>query len=234
MTVALSALLSYFAYTRHFLTAAGSLAALFVALDIGLLGSLSWLLLIIVFVASAFITTRFRLLDKSRIGVQEGRRGERGAINVLANSLPAVIIAAIHYVFPQHSPLLSFLYLVSIGAATADTVASEIGVLDGNARLITNFRPVPRGTDGGVSLLGTVASGASALFIVSAGYGLMSIFGQAPPFFMLPYAALFGFLGSIVDSILGAALERRAIIGKHLNNISSIVIACLLALLLVP
>ena len=48
-------------------------------------------------------------------------------------------------------------FIGSIAVATADTLASEIGVVDKYPRLITNFKKVPPGTDGGISPIGTAA-----------------------------------------------------------------------------
>ncbi|MEM3852116.1 MAG: DUF92 domain-containing protein [Methanomassiliicoccales archaeon] len=222
--------MSFAAYRYRFLTVSGSVAALFVAVFVGVLGGLDWLLLIIVFVLAAFITTRFRIVDKLKKGVQEGRHGERGAINVVANSLVAVIIAILNFSFG--SEYFSILFLVAIASATSDTVASEVGVIDERTRLITNLRPVPPSTNGGVSPTGTIAALLSSLFICFVGLGLMIAFGRHLDVVEVLIASLFGFAGSIIDSVLGATLERRGIIGKQTNNFTSIALACLFAFVL--
>ena len=231
VSVILSLLLSYAAYRQKMLTLAGSVAAFTVSALIGLLGNLSWLLLILTFVAAAFVTTRFRILEKARMGLQEGRKGERGSLNVVGNSLPAVFIALLSTVLGvQGSQMVyAIIYTVAIGAATADTLASEIGVIDRHPRLITTMRPVPPGTDGGVSVLGTAASFGGALFISVAGYVLMMLLGQPLPAYFIPLTAMLGLLGSLIDSLLGATLERNGLIGKQTNNLASIVVACLIA-----
>ncbi len=231
ISIILSLLLSYAAYRQKMLTLAGSVAAFTVSALIGLLGNLSWLLLILTFVAAAFVTTRFRILEKARMGLQEGRRGERGSLNVVGNSLPAVFIALLSTVLAVQGSQTSYaiIYTVAIGAATADTLASEIGVIDRHPRLITTMRPVPPGTDGGISVLGTAASFGGALFISVAGYVLMMLLGQPLPAYFIPLTAVLGLLGSLIDSLLGATLERNGLIGKQTNNLASIVVACLIA-----
>ncbi len=234
IAIVLSSLLSYAAYRQKLLTSYGSISAFAVSGIVGVLGNLSWLLLILSFVAAAFLTTRFRLLEKARMGLQEGRRGERGTLNVVANSLPAVFVALLSTALSSlaSQALFATIFTVAIGAATADTLASEVGVIDRRPRLITTMRPVPPGTDGGVSLLGTAASFGGALFISVVGYALIVLLGQPLPFYFIPFTAAVGLSGSIVDSFLGATLERNGIIGKQTNNVTSIVVACILAGLL--
>ncbi len=67
------------------------------------------------------------------------------------------------------------------------------------------------------------------MFIALTGYALLFLSGIQLPVSLLPPVVLFGFLGSMVDSLLGATLERRGLIGKQTNNVSSIVIVSLLA-----
>jgi len=235
VAIALSFVLSYIAFRQQMLTASGSASAFAVSAAIGVFGSISWLLIILVFVIAAFLTTRFRILEKMKYNLQEGRGGERGTLNVVANSLPAVLIAlASTFLYGRMSQAdFSIIYVTAVAAATSDTLASEIGVIDRNAVLITNFRRVAPGTDGGISLLGTAAALAGAAFISIVGYVLIELFRQRLPLLGVGIAITAGFLGSIVDSILGAVLERRRIIGKQTNNIASITAACLIALVLV-
>jgi uncharacterized protein (TIGR00297 family) len=226
--------LSSLAYRQRMLTASGSFAAFLVSSAIGVFGGLPWLLTVLAFVVAAFLTTRFKLLEKAGRGLQEGRKGERGTVNVLANSLPGVVIALLSFFLPgsvTHTEY-ALLFIVSIGAAASDTLASEIGVIDRNTRLITTFKKVPTGTDGGVSILGTAAALGGATFIAFTGYAFLFLSGQMLPVSLLPALVVFGFLGSVVDSVLGATLERRGLIGKQTNNVSSIVIASLLAYIL--
>jgi len=103
----------------------------------------------------------------------------------------------------------------SIAAATADTWATEIGRHSRTApRLITNGRPVPAGTDGGITLLGTVGGFAGAGFI--AGLALM-----VEPRVAVAVGAA-GVFGLLLDSFLGATLQGvRAWLDNDFVNLAA-------------
>ena len=97
----------------------------------------------------------------------------------------------------------------SLAAATSDTWASEIGRHSRAApRLITSGRPVPAGTDGGLTVLGTTGGIAGALFI--AGFARVLV-----PRGALVAVAVAGIAGMLLDSLLGATLQGRR---KWLDN----------------
>ena len=231
ISLVLSIALSYLAYRQGMLTANGSVAAFAVSASVGVLGNLSWLLIILTFVIAAFVTTRFNILDKAGRGLQEGKKGERGTVNVIANSLPAVVISAASHIFGNgvSGTYFAIIFITSISAAASDTLASEVGVLDRNTRLITTMKPVPTGTDGGISATGTLAALGGAFFIAFVGLAMTAWFGSPIPLWSVPLIAFLGFAGSNVDSLLGATLERKGILGKQTNNIASITIVTLIA-----
>src|SRR2546427_8831782 len=87
--------LSALAYYRNVLTWDGSVAAFVVGLLIGVFGDVTWLFLVLFFLLSSFVATRYRFALKEALGVQEGRRGERGSSNVLANGIAPVAVPAL-------------------------------------------------------------------------------------------------------------------------------------------
>jgi uncharacterized protein (TIGR00297 family) len=117
------------------------------------------------------------------------------------------------------NPVYVFLTLSYIGAmatVTADTWATELGVLaPGLPRLITNGHPVPVGTSGGISGYGMVAALAGSTFIGLVALGLIQVAALATTGQLLlsdwpvaPIATLAGLTGSLVDSLLGATVQR--------------------------
>src|SRR2546428_4578265 len=90
LTFLMCGALSALAYYRNVLTWDGSVAAFVVGLLIGVFGDVTWLFLVLFFLLSSFVATRYRFALKEALGVQEGRRGERGSSNVLPNGIAPV------------------------------------------------------------------------------------------------------------------------------------------------
>ena len=157
--------------------------------------------------ALTWITTRMGYRRKQRLGTAENREG-RTATQVLANLAVSAGCAALFAATARN------VFLVAIAAAlseaAADTVSSELGqARNEEARLITTWESVPAGTDGGVSVAGTLGGIAAATLV-----SLVCALGSLVRLPQLGIPILAGVIGMIADSYLGALLERR----KLLNN----------------
>ena len=231
--------LSGLAYRRDVLTWDGTLAAFAVGMVIGVLGDVTWLFLLLFFLLSSFLATRYRFALKEAMGVQEGERGERRAANVLANGVAPMAVAVLSSLglpwFPKEAS--GIVFLSALAVAGADTLASEIGILSRRVYMITTFELVSPGTDGGISPLGQLcALGASlytavvgwfALFGLASAYGLALTMPAQASFLSIPI--LIGFVGCQVDSVIGATLERRKLVSKKTNNLISTSLGAALA-----
>ena len=162
--------------------------------------------------------------QKESLGLAEARRGRRGARNAIAN----MGVAAVCALFAVLTPLREIFVLAFAGAfaaATADTLESEIGQLwGGRPRLLTTWCPVPAGTDGGVSTVGTLAGAAGAL--VLAGLGWAVGFYGASGFVAV---AMAGFVATIIESLIGATLERAGLLNNEAVNTLNTLAGALLA-----
>ena len=140
--------------------------------------------------------TKYKYEIKKREGVAESRGGVRGFTNVFANGLVALCGAVLYGIYGDLAFLA--LYVGSIAAATADTTASELGMLGKQPFLITTLQPVPKGTDGGVTIMGEVLAILAALII-----GIVAFALRIGPPEIIPVAVIAGFVGTNVDSLVG-------------------------------
>ena len=119
---------------------------------------------------------------------------------------------------PHPPTLFALACLSSLACCCGDTWASEVGsVIGGTPRLITTWRRVLKGTNGGVTLIGTLCSIAGGL-IVGISYWITEVIfinlsntdTQLSPWSQYPYViigASAGLFGSLVDSLLGATVQ---------------------------
>ncbi len=179
-----------------------------------------WVLLVVFSVT--FFATRIGSLRKRALKIAEAEHG-RSASQVMANLGVATLVLA--------APSLASGYLLALAALAelaADTTSSEIGAAFSDTTfLITNGKRVQPGTDGGISLTGTVAGTIGALLIA-----LCSAFlGLTPPGAVIAITcAAVG--GMMVDSLLGATLERRGYLNNDTVNLLSTATAAGIMLLM--
>jgi uncharacterized protein (TIGR00297 family) len=169
---------------------------------------LFWVLLLVFAVTLA--ATRAGKSRKQELKTEEAPRG-RSAAQVMANLGFAGLITV---AAPETWPIL---VLAALAEAAADTCSSEVGMAyPGKTVLLTSWKPVEPGVDGGVSLRGTLAAVIAAIMISAAAVALKLV----PVRFALPiiYA---GVLGSLVDSLIGALLERRGMLSNDVVNLLS-------------
>ncbi|MGI5938090.1 DUF92 domain-containing protein, partial [Methanoculleus thermophilus] len=101
-----------------------------------------------------------------------------------------------------------------VASAAADTAASEIGVTGKVPYLITTLKPVPRGMNGGVTLRGEAAAVIASVLVAVVAWAM----GVADPWMVVVTVAA-GFIGTNVDSLVGATLENSGRIGNSGTNL---------------
>jgi len=206
-------ILGFITYRRKALDIFGSAVMIIMGIVIIFSAGANWLFLIILFLILSLLATRYSKKYKRSLGEYEGRRTSK---NVISNGVVACFMAAFGgYYLPFVGGFIG-----AIATATADTLASEIGVLH-QPRLITTFQKVDPGTDGAVSILGTVVGMAGAAIIGIAAFFLGIVHD---PLSAIVVSVISGTVGCFMDSILGAVLERRDLItNEHVNLIATIV-----------
>jgi uncharacterized protein (TIGR00297 family) len=171
-----------------------------------------WFLIMLAFFILGSAATKYKFEYKKRIGVQQGQCGARGYRNVFANGIVAAAAAVLFGVFQQ--PIFVVLYVGCVASAAADTLASEIGVTGGIPRLITTLTQVPIGTNGGITVTGETVALLGG-FVVSVVAMLLHVITPQ----MMAICTLAGFMGTNIDSVIGATLENRGFLGNAGTNL---------------
>ena len=166
------------------------------------------------------LTTSWKKNYKLASGIVKKDDARRNTGQVLANGGVAGVLGALAIVFPQHQLLFLFLIATSFSAATSDTISSELGTVYGrNFYDILSLKRGVRGENGIISIEGTFFGILGSTFIAaiySAEYGLdqRSI-----------WIVVAGTIGNLADSVLGATLERRNVLGNDAVNLLNTAIA---------
>jgi uncharacterized protein (TIGR00297 family) len=184
------------------LTLGGAVAAAGVGVACAAAGWDWGFLLIAFFLASTGLSRLGqRRKEKLAAGVVS-KGGERDAVQVLANGGAFAASAIGHTLLP--SPAWYAIGAGALAAATADTWATEVGMLIGGIpRSIRSWHPVAPGTSGGITVVGTLAAMAGSVFI-----GLVAR-AAGWPTVALWAALLGGMVGATADSVLGATVQAR-------------------------
>jgi uncharacterized protein (TIGR00297 family) len=225
----LCVVIGIFIYKKRILDFQGSFSAVIMGILVVFFVGLEWLSLMLVFLVITYLSTKYKYKRKLALEVAETNHGRRSVINVLANGLIPTAIATAFYFNTDSSTglLLAAAYIAAVASITGDTLSSELGVLSrGEPYLITNFKRVPTGTDGGISPLGELVGVSGALLIGVSAWAL----GLADIKIAVLAAVVGGSVGFHVDSLLGAIFERRGMLGNASVNFLSTIAGALAGL----
>ncbi|XP_044507093.1 protein VTE6, chloroplastic-like isoform X2 [Mangifera indica] len=180
-----------------------------------LLGTLTWrafgpsgFFLVAAYFVIGTAATKVKMAQKEAQGVAEKRKGRRGPGSVIGSSTAGCVCAflSIYGVGGKAFYRLWQLgFVSSFCTKLSDTVSSEIGKAYGKTTyLVTTFKVVPRGTEGAVSVEGTVAGILASIILASVGCYMGQI--NAPEAVICVIASQIANLG---ESIIGAALQDK-------------------------
>jgi uncharacterized protein (TIGR00297 family) len=222
----LSSIISTIAYFRGSLSPGGVVGAIIVGTTIFAVGGLAWAILLVAFFLTSSILSHYKSTVKEPLAekFQKGHRRDLG--QVLANGGWGALLAVGSCISP--GPVLFFAFIGAMATVTADTWATELGVLSSQPpRLITNGRTVTAGTSGALTLFGTAMAVCGSAFIgllasldsiwsgltnTTLGLPFMDLptYLRALPSALttfVPIAIVSGLAGSLFDSFLGATAQ---------------------------
>ena len=209
-------ILGIIVYLSGSLDLLGSFFVTIIGIFIIMTSGINWLAILLLFLLLGTIFTNFKKDYKKRIGLVHEKRTVK---NVISNGIVAIIFA----ILGNYAGFIG-----AISTATADTLASEIGVLS-QPKLITTREIVKPGTDGGVSLLGTVSGLIGALIIGVSAF----ILNVSPDItHSICIAIIAGLIGCFADSLLGATLERNGLFNNEHVNLTATIIGALVGIII--
>ena len=197
-------------------------------------GSLGWSgwLSVVLYLALGSAVTKLGIRDKQRRGLAEARGGCRSPINVWGSAATGATLALLVAAGFEPKAWLLAGFAASFAAKLADTFGSEIGKRWGRSpRLITSLRRVEPGTEGAISLEGTVASALGSLLMAAVMWALAVV----PSLMLFAVVALIGFVATLAESVLGALAQTRiSWMSNELVNALQTSFAALLMIGLMP
>ena len=180
----------------------------------GSLGWKGWISVVIYLLLGSFVT-KLGLEYKDKLGIAEKRGGRRGPENVLGSASTGLFLALMIKFNVANIILLKVGFAASFAAKLADTFGSEIGKRYGkNTFLITTFKKVKQGTEGAISLEGTIASlfGSLLMTLVMLILGFISL---ERGFFIVCFS---GFSATIFESFIGATFQDKFNLSNEFVN----------------
>ena len=218
---------------KKLLTPAGTINAW--GLGVVVWGTLGWrgygVVLFYFLVGSA--VTRIGMAQKEAEGIAEKRGGARGPENVWGSAFTATIcaigVAVIKFGWLDASweSLLILGYVASFATKLSDTTASEVGKAYGKSTfLITTLKPVPRGTEGAISLEGTLAGIVGGILISLVAYSLEMITFQS-----VITCTIAAFVATNIESVIGATLQSDIDwLSNELVNVINTIVGAVVAI----
>lgn len=205
---ALSALIGAVAYRRGSLDRSGWLGAIITGTATFGFGGWTWGCTLIMFFVTSSVLSHYRQAQKQRLAGEKFEKGGRRDLwQALANG-GAGAAAALGYALLGEPSALLAVFIGIMATVTADTWATELGVLSPHPpRLITTGKIVTPGTSGGVTFYGLAASAGGGLLIGLTAYLILGLENNLWSLALLPAAVVGGVAGSLVDSLMGATVQ---------------------------
>ncbi len=200
----------------------------------GILGTILWGCLswqgwmsIVIYLLLGSLVTKIGYKFKKEKGIEEKRDGKRGPENVWGSAATGLFFAMMTKLNVANLVFFKIGFAASFSAKLADTFGSEIGKrFGGKTYLITSLKKVERGTEGGISLEGTLASFLGAIFMAFVMLSL-SIISNKYQFIIV---SISGFLATISESIIGAKFQNKYKLSNEMVNSIQTSIASVLAI----
>src|SRR3990167_734990 len=174
-------------------------------------------LILFTFFALGSWSSKHKYKWKASHGVAQENRGKRSVKHAVAKGGVGLVMA-IMALLTDIPEIFKIAFVAAFATATFDTISSELGQIYGKRPvLITTMKSALVGTDGAISVEGTILGVLSAALIGAEAYALHLI--NLPSIIIVVAAA---FVGTTVESVLGATIERRKWVSNEVINFINI------------
>ncbi len=200
----------------------GSVLAMIIFFGAGLE---SLIALLIFFVLGSYASS-WKKDIKKQFSLTQENEGKRGIANALANGGTAVLLSIIAILATDYQHIISMMIIASFATACSDTLSSELGNIYGKKYFnIVTLKSSIRGLDGAISKQGLWFGVLGSLAVE------LSTFAFQKDYKLIFILTVSGFLGNIIDSVLGATLQRRRYLNNHHVNFLATLTGSLFSLL---
>jgi uncharacterized protein (TIGR00297 family) len=237
MALIVSFVLGFVSFLLKLVSMKGFIAGFFAGALLYLFVGWRGFVLLATFFIVASALTKLGYKKKQAKGLAQEDKGARGIKHVIAN-LSLAIILAIVWFLSDFNLIVAIAFTASLATALSDTSSTEIGQLFGRKTfLITTFKKVKPGTDGAVSVEGTMAGliGAALIAAVAFLIGFFDGDGTGLTVSAISIAiivAVAGFLGNLVESYMNAFVKKKAEADNELMNLLNTIAGAGLAIIL--
>ena len=213
-------------YTKNLLTHEGLISSWVLGNSVWFgFGYEGWTYMVSYFVLGS-IVTKVKFDEKKEKGIEEKRSGARGPENVWGSGATASILSLLSLIF-GYNYLYNIGFVSSIATKLSDTFSSEIGKAYGkNCYLITNFKKVDPGTEGAISIEGTLAGILGSIILSIFSYEIKLINYED-----IPNIIISAFIATSIESLLGATIQNKhPILTNEFINFLNTLIGALIAI----
>jgi uncharacterized protein (TIGR00297 family) len=208
-----NALLAVTGYALRSVNVSGLLTGVVLGSMLILFGGWPLYVALLVFFVLGSGTTKLGYKRKSQLGLAQEEGGRRGASHAFANAGVAAICALSYAAIAPHSIVWLLAAIAALATAAADTTSSELGQLFGKRPFLPmTLQRVPVGTEGAISIEGTVAGAVGGVITAAAGGLALHGAGVLPgekAMWAIALCALAAIAGSYIESVAGS-INRRS------------------------
>lgn len=226
LAVIINAVIAYATYSAKQISKSGAIGGFIVgALIFSFTGWNGYVVLVVFFILGTLVT-KVKYKEKAEKGIAQEDEGKRGAKHAIANCSAALIMGFIAFLGTLgENEWMRALFMAgftgAFATALSDTASSEIGQAYGKTTiLITSFKRVPPGTEGAVSMEGTVAGIVASLVLALVALVTGVVIGWQGVVAVVVAA----FVGNTVESFIGSTIEQLPFVTNEVTNFINTVI----------